>query len=243
MPLIEHAKLLNDLLRPMASPGESPTQGIIGTAAKVGPYRHPDRSDSLENIVGSELSLADVLSRRRSVRAFGPEPARTADLSMLMDAGLAAERRLWPAGTSPRVQMTFLLTALNVASLAPGLYLRATAMPGTFSALQRQPAWLPELRQRYADAPALVMVCGDAVGACRAIGKRGYGHTLVRAAAAGYAAWLRAISLAMAGTVFGGACPHVTASLDQAGFPDLWHLFTLAVGMPDRYSEERSRRD
>jgi hypothetical protein len=240
MPLIEHATLLHDLLRPTASREEPPTELINGTPAGVIPgqgYRLPDGSDSLGGIVGSELSLADVLSRRRSVRDFGPEPARAADLSMIVDAGLAAERGLWAAGTHPWVRMTMLLAALNVTGLAPGLYLRATGTLGTFSALQRQPAWLPELRRRYADAPALVMVCGDAGGACRAIGERGYGHALVRAAAAGYAAWLRAISLGMAGTIFGWACPHVTASLAQAGVPGLWHLSTLAVGMPDRSSE------
>jgi hypothetical protein len=239
MPLIEQAAILRDLLRP-ASTGEPSKEHVSGTlagGARAQPHRLADGSGSLTGILGPEPSLHDILSRRRSVRAFSPEPAPAAELGVIADTGLAAGRRLWPEVTHRSAEMIFILAALNVTGLAPGLYLRAVEAPSGFSSLGHEPAWIPEFRQRYADAPALLLVCGDADGACRAMGKGGYGQILIRAAAAGYTAWLRAVSLGLAGAVFGGSCHQVTASLSQAGYPHLWHLFTLAAGIPARYSE------
>jgi hypothetical protein len=209
-------------------------EGSIAGGAQDQVRELPDSSRSVAGVLGSAMSLDDILSRRRSLRAFSAEPATAAELSMIAEAGLAAERRQWPVGAHHSMGLTFVLAALNVADLAPGLYLSTTRGPNAFSLIQHKPAWVPELRQRYADAPAILMICGDVGSACRAMGKPGYGQILVRAAAAGYAAWLRAISLDMAGTVFGGTCHQVTTSLSQAGSPHLWHLFTLAIGITRR---------
>jgi hypothetical protein len=246
MPLIEEAALRRDLLSPANSTGELPLQRMTGTLAKAAQdqaHHFPDGIGSIASVLGSEMSLPNILSRRRSVRVFNAKPAPAAELAVIAQAGLAAERRLRPAEAHDCMAMTFVLAALNVAGLAPGLYISTAHAPETFSLIQHQPAWMQELRQRYADAPAILMVCGDTRSACRAMGKRGYGQILVLAAAAGHAAWLRAISLGMAGTVYGGTCHQVTASLAQADSPHRWHLFTLAVGYRTDTGEEKSDRD
>jgi hypothetical protein len=246
MPLIEEAALRRHLLSPANGAGEPPLQRMTGTlaeAAQSQAHHFPDGTGSLAGVLGSEMSMHDVLSRRRSVRVFNAKPAPVAELAVIAQAGLAAERRVRPAEAHDHMGMAFVLAALNVAGLPPGLYLSTADVREPFSLMQHEPAWMQELRQRYADAPAMLMVCGDAPSACRALGKRGYGQILLLAAAAGHAAWLRAISLGMAGTVFGGTCHQVTASLAQTHSPQRWHLFTLAVGYRADTGEENSHRD
>jgi hypothetical protein len=240
MPLIEESTLVRELLRPADSAGEPPLQRMsraLAEGAQDRAHHVPGGSRPVGSVLGSEMSLHDILSRRRSLRAFSAEPVPAEKLGIIAGAGLAAERRQWPVGAHCGMGMTFVLAALNVAGLPPGFYICTADASNTLSLLQEKPARMQELRQRYADAPAILMVCGDVGSACRAMGKHGYGQILVRAAAAGYAAWLRAISLGMAGTVFGGTCHQVTASLIQAGSPHLWHLFTVAVGIPERCAE------
>lgn len=246
MPLIEEAALRRDLLSPPNSTCELPLQRMTGPlvkAARDQTHHAPDGIGTFVSVLGSEMSLHNILSRRRSVRAFNGKPAPVAEIAVIARAGLAAERRLRAAETPDCMRMTIVLAALNVAGLVPGLYISRAEAPGTFSLIQREPAWMHELRQRYADAPAILMICGDTRSACRAMGKRGYGQILVHAAAAGHAAWLRAISLGMAGTVFGGTCHQATASLAQDDSPHRWHLFTVAVGYRTGTSEEYPHRD
>jgi hypothetical protein len=51
------------------------------------------------------------------------------------------------------------------------------------------------------------------------------------AAAAGYGAWLAAVSIGLAGCAFGGSNHRVTAAMRHGGEP-LRHLFTVAIGYP-----------
>ncbi len=245
MPLTEEATLIRDLLRPAQSTDKPVARRAGGPPA--GPAQDqlhgpPPGEDSIADLLGCELSLHEILSRRRSVRSFSVQAARASELAMAADAGLTAVRRLWPV-PALGMRLILVLAALNVAGLAPGLYRATAEAPDGFSLLERDPAWMQELRIRFADAPALLIVCGDVGSACRSMGKDGYRQALVLAAAAGHAAWLRAVSLGLAGTVFGGTCHHVTASLAEAGFAHHWHLFTLALGKPERYEQEHSRDD
>jgi hypothetical protein len=83
-----------------------------------------------------------------------------------------------------------------------------------------------ELRESYAHAPVLLLICG-AVPA----GADEYRTTLLAAGWSGYTAWLAAVAIGLEGCVFGRAHGRVTAALPTASR----HLFTVAIGHAARH--------
>jgi nitroreductase len=177
------------------------------------------------------LPLEEALCRRRSVRAFGAEEVSRSDVDFVIGSGLAAERTQQAPGTHPDMGVTIATAAFNVGGLEPGLYLPAAAA-GAVCGRGPGAQWLAGLQAQYADAPALLLVCGNLARACAAAGRRGYPQLLVRAGAAGYGAWLAAVSIGLAGCAFGGSNHRVTAAMSRHGSEPLRHLFTVAIGYP-----------
>ena len=172
--------------------------------------------------------IQDTLARRHSVRGFAAEPVPAATVRAATAAAHAAEAAIWPPGQHGRSGFRFLAAAFSVSGLATGLY--ACARPD--GELHRVDfAGLDMLREQYAPAPVLLLVCGNLNQACRTAGASGYASMLVRAGTAGYGAWLWAIANGLAGTVFGGASHQVSGAARQVD-ADLCHLFTVAIGRP-----------
>jgi SagB-type dehydrogenase family enzyme len=197
-----------------------------------------DRED-----LGQLMPLEEALRRRRSVRTFGTEEVSRSDVDFIIRSGLAAERTQQAPGTHPDLDVTIATAAFNVGGLEPGLYLAAAAA-GTVCGRGPGADWLAGLQAQYADAPALLLVCGNLARACAAVGPRGYPQLLVRAGAAGYGAWLAAVCVGLAGRAFGGSNHRVTAAMSRHGSEPLRHLFTVAIGHPGgRPPAEQDARD
>lgn len=173
-------------------------------------------------------SVDGVLARRRAVRQFAGDPADLRDVTTIAARARAAERALWPAGAHGTISYTLLVAAFRVTGLVPGLYLAqddATAEPFTKLA---DIAWLDELRDAYADAAFLLLICADIPAACR-IGGPGYGPLLIRAGTIGHGAWLTGVSLGLTGCLY--AAPHhrVTQAIRQVDGRSN-HVFTASLG-------------
>jgi hypothetical protein len=153
---------------------------------------------------------------------------RLDDVHGIVARALAVESSTWPARTHGNAGLAFLLAAVRVSGLTPGLY--AVGPAAACRALTGARP-LAGLRDKYADAPALLFVCGDLHYGAGTV--PGYGSVLVRAGSLGYASWLAAIASGIAGTVFGGTCNEVSRAAQKAD-PRLSHLFTVALGYPSR---------
>lgn len=203
----------------MIAAGRASTWLGDALAARCGPARA-----GLEWLPGP---VEDVLARRRSVRDFDAIPLPAAQLSAIIAAASDAEAAIWPARSHGAATFEILLAAFRVEGLVAGLY-RACCR---YQLAGQDAAWLDSLRGRYADAPALLLICGNLNQACSSAGSAGYPAMLVRAGTMGYAAWLRTVSAGLAASVYGGPSHEVTAAarlIDE----NLRHLFTVAVGAP-----------
>ncbi|GAA3849154.1 nitroreductase family protein [Streptomyces sedi] len=167
---------------------------------------------------GWAVGLAEVLAGRRSVRAFGPSPLEPGPLWEALAVAAADQRRQWPAARHGDAGLRLLVAARRVTGVAEGLY--EGAPDG--APLAEAPDGLAE---DYADAPALVFVCGGGT----ANAPRATPELLVRAGALGYAVWLAARTRGLECSVYGAAHAGVRRVAARAR-PGARHLFTVAVG-------------
>lgn len=182
----------------------------------------------------SEVPPPAVLAGRRSVRAFADRALVDTDLARVLTAADQAQRVQWPPDRHGDPGLLLLVAAYRVDGLRSGLHAwRPAGGPGagpSDGALEHLtgPGWLRQLPDRYAPAPALVLVGGPV----RRAGAEGYHALLVRAGALGYAVWLAARARGLECSVFGSASPEVSTALPADPAAGTAHLFTVAVGHP-----------
>jgi hypothetical protein len=167
------------------------------------------------------------MCHRDSVREFSAAPLTIATIRQVVSAARAGEAAAWPVRSHGAAQFEVLVAALNVKGLAGGLYTSTLSQ----ELAGREAIWLTTLREQYADAPTLLLICGNLSRACDAAGASGYASMLVRAGTLGYAAWLWALSAGLRCSVYGSASHRVTSAARLLD-PHLRHLFTVAIGYP-----------
>jgi hypothetical protein len=176
--------------------------------------------------------LDDILIRRHSVREFSVDPLPQSCVNAAVLAAFDAEAATWPARMHGTLAFEILVAAFRVDGTAAGLYAFRDFRSERDAVLAGSTAtWFDALRSQYADAPVLLLVCGNLNQACQDTGPAGYPSMLVRSGTIGYAAWLWAVSAGLAGSVYGGASHRVTGAARQLD-PNLRHLFTVALGKP-----------
>jgi nitroreductase len=185
-------------------------------AGPITGYRLAPRDPGVETPIDE-----DVLRSRRSVRSYAPRPVPFADLERVVLAGQAAVDDLFGAATPAGAELVAIILR----------------RPGDEVRVRRAQRWAPgpafavdDLATTYADAPALVFICGDLAAASDGLGSRGYPNALVRAGCFGYAAWLAGIAGGLSGCVFGRSYAPVTRLARSATGRPLRHLFTLTLG-------------
>ncbi len=200
-----------------------------GTSNGLGEVLLDRQQPAREGLAWLHGPVEDILRSRSSVRAFSADPLPASCVRDAVSAARAAEAAVWPARSHGAATFEVLVAAFNVAGLDGGLYPAHGRCPLATPAS----GWLDSLRGLYADAPALLLICGDLNGACRAAGPSGYGSMLVRAGSIGYGAWLWAVSASLAASVYGGTSHRVTGAARLLN-GNLRHLFTVAIGAPMR---------
>lgn len=195
-------------------PVDLPTAHVAGiAAARPGSPRCVAAA-----MAGEAPPLHEAILARRAVRRFAADPVDQVTADLVVNTGLTAFRQYWWG--EPLV----LVAAFAVGGRPAGLY------QGERS--QGQPDWLPQLRQAYASAPMLILICDDVVSR-----QPGHAASLVHAGAAGYGMWLAATRCGLAACAYGGSNADVTAAAERAR-PLARHLFTLAIGHSPQEREE-----
>jgi nitroreductase len=202
MPIMRETERTEQVLRLLSSPER---KGICRPAGRMPePQRWP-------------APTTEIVRSRHSVRTFSTEPIDIAHLRVIIDSA-----HLRHPGFS------VLIAAYRVADLDSGTYL---AEPG--NELTARPEYILDgVREAYADAAALLIICGDLAAAVEADGPNGYSRLLVQAGAFAYTAWLTALSLGLAGSVYGRSNGDADAAARRSG--GLRHLFTAALGREPR---------
>lgn len=201
---------------------------VVASAVRAGrgaPAATSDQYSAISRGHDTELiGLGPVLTGRTAVRSFSPHQPEVHQLSRVVTLAMEHDAWQWPAtrhGSAPGL----LLAAYGVTGLEPGLYQwnADTADFGT----PGKPPWLPDLRDRYSAAPAILLLHDSPLRS----GAEGYGGSLVRIGSLGYALWLAARTYGLDACAYGGASPEVTALLRTTAATRR-HLFTLAIGYP-----------
>lgn len=184
-------------------------------------------------------SLVDILPRRRTFREFGPDPVPVQCLYTIISRAVAAESQTWPQRVHGAASLAVLLAAIRVVGVVPGVYAVMPASQQVFALTDGSP--LAYLRHEYADAAALLLIGGDPHQGVTDGSPVSYGSMLVRAGTLGYGAWLAAISVGLAGGVFGRTCSQATQAAQLLDVR-LRHLFTVAIGSPAKRCNEPNDR-
>lgn len=150
--------------------------------------------------------LDALLRGRTSQRVYGPEPVPVEALAAVVEQAAHFDRSAWPdheAGAG----LEFLVAARNVAGLNPALYLYSEDR-GDFTPLAELPDGAAAadlvLQLEFADAPAIVLVCGPLAASLGRHGEHGHRLLLGRAGAAAHTAWLTALDRGLVGSIFAG---------------------------------------
>jgi hypothetical protein len=207
---------------PVTAPPHSPAPPFATASRRTAATATTAQDD--EGAAARPVGLESVLAGRTAVRGFSPRRPEAGLLGRVASVALEHDAYQWPAarhGAAPGL----MLAAYRVEGLEPGLY-RWSADAGAFATPRdRAPAWLHNLRDRYSDAPAILLLHDSPLRS----GAEGYGGSLVRIGALGYALWLAARTHGLDACAFGGASPEVTALLRTAHAAER-HLFTLVTG-------------
>ncbi|MEU3568947.1 nitroreductase family protein [Kitasatospora sp. NPDC036755] len=151
-------------------------------------------------------SLDELLRHRSSVRTYGSRPVAVEAIAAMVHRASDFDRSAWPDHGSG-AELEFLVAARDVSGLPRGLYLFSPER-GDFTALADLPgseaAGDLVLQLEFADAPAIVLVCGPLAGSLDRHGEHGHRLLLTRAGAAAHTAWLTALDLGLVGSIFAG---------------------------------------
>jgi hypothetical protein len=205
----------------------------VATELRRPPHRGP--LTTLPAPSSPRSALHDVLPGRTAVRDYAATPLSGADLSALFAAADRMDARGWPAERAAGVDLELYCAAWRVTGVDTGLY-RYRPEGSELCRVANLPDG-PEaeelvMQEEFAKAAALVVITGNLAAALARHGSHGHRLLLSRAGAAGHAAWLAALRLDLAGTVFAGLLPSVLR--ERAG-ADGYHraaLFAFAAGHP-----------
>ncbi|WP_079025769.1 nitroreductase family protein [Streptomyces yangpuensis] len=208
--LLDHNELLRNLQLRSRLDAEAlgvgpgvPDTGLRGTLQAAGEGRHPVPA---EIAPAGTQPLEALLRRRASVRTYAPRPVASDVLAAVVDRAAAFDRETWSDHDSG-AGLEFLVAARDVAGLPVGLYLYSPAGSG-FIRLADLPAGDAAaelvLQLEFADAPAIVMVCGPLAASLDRHGEHGHRLLLTRAGAAAHTAWLTALDRGLVGSIFAG---------------------------------------
>jgi hypothetical protein len=227
--------MLGALMTDTRLDAEAARRPLAPVAANLRLAPHDGPLTRLPAPAAPRAALADVLPERTAVRDYAGTPVSGADLSALFAAADRMDARGWPAERAAGVDLELYCAAWRVTGVDTGLYRYLPEQSGLcrVADLPDGPAAEELVMQReFAEAPALVVITGNLAAAVARHGSHGHRLLLARAGAAGHAAWLAALRLGLAGTVFAGLLPSVLR--ERAG-ADGYHraaLFAFAAGHP-----------
>jgi SagB-type dehydrogenase family enzyme len=225
--LYQESRLSEGSLAPPAIPVVAPSPAL-GMGLSV-----PPGSISLPQPARGGRLVSDILSRRNSIRKYGPEPVSLEQLSTILHCAHQEDAREWADEHLCGLPLTFVVAATNVAGLHPAVYqyqnddqklLPLTAGLTTDDVVEM--AAQPE----FSEAPVFLWIFGDLAGACARHGAFGHRQLLLRAGAAGHRLWMSSLAMGLAGCLVAGVVPG--AARRQFGFDGYRKasLLALAVG-------------
>jgi Nitroreductase family len=183
---------------------------------------------------GGVADLSATLHRRRAQRIFGVDQVAPGLLLECVAAGLAADRRYWPADQGC-CALRPVLVAQRVDGLPQAVYELdpdgRTATP-VMELPTSADAEALTLQREFAAAAAVVAVLSDVDHAERRHGAHGYRRLMTRAGAAVYAMWLEAVAHGLVGSVFAGFLPAAVRLPLRCDGVSRHQLFAVALGSP-----------
>ncbi|WP_327108295.1 hypothetical protein [Nonomuraea glycinis] len=196
-------------------------QPLLGRADTAAPHREAE----------PPAVWREDIAGKNSCGRLRADPVALPVLRHVVGAATAMVAETWPVDAHGDPGFLTVLGAWDVDDLKPGFY---TCSPDTADTggcrLLAGAELLPGLRERYVQAPALLLLTGDferiPPGADAA-----YGSLVSRVGALGHAIWRTALAEGLAASLFGRTSREVTGLVSRLQ-PGQRHLFTVALGHP-----------
>jgi nitroreductase len=186
--------------QPRTEPREVPPLLLSSSPAPADSLRLP-KPDTVA------LSLGTILSRRQSVRDYGPEPVPSSAVATALFYAHLADTTGLGKVQCRHLPLRFFVLARNVAGLVPALYqyefvkhrlIKMRSLPSEkgLATLFVQP--------EFSEAPLTIWITGNLAAACASFGARGHSELLLRAGVAGHRLWLTTLAFGLGGTLVAG---------------------------------------
>ena len=153
------------------------------------------------------ISTAQVLLRRASVREYVSESIRLQDVATMLRCSSDYDDFEWKDYRALGVELSFkiLLRDGNTGNYEISEYCsRHECLHKLRAGLERRYVQRMYIQEEFADAPLTVIICSSISSATRSLGTFGYTNLLTRAGAAAYRIWLCGIGLGLEGTIHAG---------------------------------------
>lgn len=182
------------------------------------------------------LSLQQILERRKAVRFYDSAPVHSEDLSTILKVAIQGDRQNWPDQDRHGIRLQLSVVAWRVDGLKGPVVYRYLPDHNHLTVIGDAPPQeqgeVMVLQREFAWAPAIIIVSGTFGAALDAYGSHGYRHLLTRGGAAGYRAWLAAMSLGYEGSVFAGLLPRPLRDFVGIDGYKRTQLFAFSFGKP-----------
>ena len=187
-----------------------------------------------------EVSIADVLSQRATVRRYADDRISLAQLATILDFAHRGDLEQWREESLAH-PLTFYVMAWNIEQFEPGIYAYDAEEHGLLLVAPERS--LHEsfdlfVQSEFASAAAVIWIAGNLAAACERLGSLGHRYLLLRAGFAGHRLWTAAMAMGLSGGITAGVVSGVAR--EQFGIDGYQQasLLAFATGIRLEVEEE-----
>ncbi|HEY2913386.1 MAG TPA: SagB family peptide dehydrogenase [Candidatus Angelobacter sp.] len=153
-----------------------------------------------------EVTIADVLAQRATVRRYTEDEISPAQLAAILDFAHRGDLEQWREESLAH-PLTFYVLAWNVKQFEPGIYAYDTDGHGlrlVAPARSLRESFDLFVQSEFASAAAVIWIAGNLAAACERLGSLGHRYLLLRAGFAGHRLWTAAMAMGLSGGITAG---------------------------------------
>lgn len=153
-----------------------------------------------------EVTAADVLAQRVTVRRYAEDPISPAQLATILDFAHRGDQEQWREEHLAQL-LTFYVLVWNLTQFEPGIYAYEAEKRGlrlVAPSRSRHESFDLFVQPEFASAAAVVWITGNLAAACARLGPLGHRYLLLRAGSAGHRLWTAAMAMGLSGGITAG---------------------------------------
>ncbi|WZX99232.1 nitroreductase family protein [Bacillus sp. FSL W7-1360] len=203
-------------------------------------HAHDGENIFLPTIKKGGFGLQEALEKRMAIRMYDFAPVDLEDIGTVLSASVEGDMLDWSEQREVGIDLSVFVISWRVDGLdCPAVYRYQKdhhALIKVGEAPSQEEGGKLFLQKEFSWAPAVVVISGSLRTSVDYYGSHGYRHLLIRGGAAGYRAWLAALTLGYEGSVFAGMLPVSARELLKIDGHNEAQLFAFSFGRPVRFA-------